>query len=84
MVTLFQIISFIKIAFRSPQSEIRIVQAKFLNPETINFTVENIVKSGRVDYLKDKRLAPVECMVEHIVEGIDTGKPVICEPGNGG
>ena len=34
---------------RSPQSEIRIVQAEFLNPEAINATVENIVTSGRVD-----------------------------------
>lgn len=34
---------------RSPQSEIRIVQAEFLNPDAINATVENIVQSGDVD-----------------------------------
>lgn len=34
---------------RSPQSEIRVVQADFLDPEAINVTVENIVKSGRID-----------------------------------
>jgi decaprenylphospho-beta-D-erythro-pentofuranosid-2-ulose 2-reductase len=34
---------------RSPESEIRIVQADFLNPEAINATVENIVQSGDVD-----------------------------------
>jgi decaprenylphospho-beta-D-erythro-pentofuranosid-2-ulose 2-reductase len=34
---------------RSPQSEIRIVQADFLKPEAINATVENIVQSGDVD-----------------------------------
>ncbi|MDF3054876.1 MAG: short-chain dehydrogenase [Gammaproteobacteria bacterium] len=34
---------------RSPQSEIRIVQAEFLDPEAINATVENIVQSGDVD-----------------------------------
>jgi decaprenylphospho-beta-D-erythro-pentofuranosid-2-ulose 2-reductase len=34
---------------RSPQSEIRIVQAEFLDPETIKATVENIVQSGDVD-----------------------------------
>lgn len=34
---------------RSPQSEIRLVQAEFLNPQAINATVLNIVKSGRVD-----------------------------------
>jgi short-subunit dehydrogenase len=34
---------------RSPQSEIRVVQAEFLNPEAINVTVGDIVKSGRVD-----------------------------------
>jgi len=34
---------------RSPQSEIRVVQAEFLNPEAINATVLDIVKSGRVD-----------------------------------
>ena len=34
---------------RSPQSEIRVVQAEFLNPEAINATVGDIVKSGRVD-----------------------------------
>lgn len=34
---------------RSPQSEIRVVQAEFLNPRAINATVEDIVKSGRVD-----------------------------------
>lgn len=34
---------------RSPQSEIRVVQAEFLDPEAINATVLDIVKSGRVD-----------------------------------
>lgn len=34
---------------RSPESEIRVVQAEFLNPEAISVTVGNIVKSGRVD-----------------------------------
>lgn len=34
---------------RSPQSEIRIVQAEFLNPEAINATVGEIFKSGRID-----------------------------------
>jgi Short-chain dehydrogenases of various substrate specificities len=34
---------------RSPQSEIRVVQAEFLDPEAINATVVDIVKSGRVD-----------------------------------
>jgi decaprenylphospho-beta-D-erythro-pentofuranosid-2-ulose 2-reductase len=34
---------------RSPQSEIRIVQAGFLNPEAINATIENTVQSGDVD-----------------------------------
>ena len=34
---------------RSPQSEIRVVQAEFLNPQAINATVEDIVKSGRID-----------------------------------
>ena len=34
---------------RSPQSEIRVAQAEFLNPEAINATVGDIVKSGRVD-----------------------------------
>ena len=34
---------------RSPQSEIRIVQADFFDPEAINTTVENIVRSGDVD-----------------------------------
>ena len=34
---------------RSPQSEIRVVQAEFLDPEAINATVGDIVKSGRVD-----------------------------------
>ena len=34
---------------RSPQSEIRIVQAEFLDPEAIKATVENIVQSGDVD-----------------------------------
>ncbi len=34
---------------RSPQSEIRVAQAEFLNPEAINATVRDIVKSGRVD-----------------------------------
>ena len=34
---------------RSPQSEIRVVQAEFLDPEAINATVRDIVKSGRVD-----------------------------------
>ena len=34
---------------RSPQSEIRVVQAEFLNPEAINATVGDIVKTGRVD-----------------------------------
>lgn len=34
---------------RSPQSEIRIVQAGLLDPETINAVVGDIVKLGRVD-----------------------------------
>ncbi len=34
---------------RSPQSEIRVVQAEFLDPEAINATVRDIVKSGSVD-----------------------------------
>lgn len=34
---------------RSPESEIRIVQAGFLDPEAINETVEKIVQSGEVD-----------------------------------
>lgn len=34
---------------RSPQSEIRVIQAEFLDPEAINATVEDIVKSGPVD-----------------------------------
>lgn len=34
---------------RSPQSEIRVVQAEFLDSETINATIRDIVKSGRVD-----------------------------------
>jgi short-subunit dehydrogenase len=34
---------------RSPQSEIRIVQADFLDPEAIKATVEDIVQSGDVD-----------------------------------
>lgn len=34
---------------RSPQSEIRVVQAEFLNPEAINATVLDIIKSGRID-----------------------------------
>lgn len=34
---------------RSPQSEIRVVQAEFLNPKAISATVKNIVESGRVD-----------------------------------
>lgn len=34
---------------RSPQSEIRVVQAEFLNPQAINATVLDIVKSGRFD-----------------------------------
>lgn len=34
---------------RSPQSEIRVVQAEFLDPEAINAMVRDIVKSGRVD-----------------------------------
>lgn len=34
---------------RSPESEIRGVQAEFLNPEAISVTVGNIVRSGRVD-----------------------------------
>lgn len=34
---------------RSPQSEIRVVQAEFLNPQAINATVRDIVKSGRID-----------------------------------
>lgn len=34
---------------RSPESEIRIVQAGFIDPEAINATVENIVQSGKVD-----------------------------------
>ena len=34
---------------RSPQSEIRVVQAEFLNPEAIKLTVGDIFKSGRVD-----------------------------------
>lgn len=34
---------------RSPQSEIRVVQADFLDPEAINTTVLDIVKLGRID-----------------------------------
>lgn len=34
---------------RSPQSQIRVVQAEFLDPEAIDATVENIVQSGNVD-----------------------------------
>lgn len=34
---------------RSPQSDIRCVQADFLNPEAIRVTVESITQSGRVD-----------------------------------
>jgi hypothetical protein len=34
---------------RSPQSEIRIVHAEFLDPEAIKATVENIIQSGNVD-----------------------------------
>ena len=34
---------------RSPQSEIRVVQAEFLDPEAIDFTVEKIVQAGNVD-----------------------------------
>lgn len=34
---------------RSPESEIRIVQAGFLDPEAIKATVGNIVQSGKVD-----------------------------------
>lgn len=34
---------------RSPQSEIRIVQADFLDPEAICVTVQEIVKTGHVD-----------------------------------
>lgn len=34
---------------RSPQSEIRVVRAVFLDPEAINATVGDIVKSGNVD-----------------------------------
>ena len=34
---------------RSPQSDIRLVTADFLVPESIHSTVENIVESGRVD-----------------------------------
>lgn len=34
---------------RSPQSEIRVVQGEFLNPEAINVTVNDIFKLGRVD-----------------------------------
>ncbi len=34
---------------RSPESEIRVIQAEFLDPETIDATAGYIVKSGRVD-----------------------------------
>lgn len=34
---------------RSPQSELRVIEAEFLNPEAINATVLDIVKSGRID-----------------------------------
>lgn len=34
---------------RSPQSDIRVVQAEFLDPEAINTTVEDIVRAGHVD-----------------------------------
>ena len=34
---------------RSPQSQIRVVQAEFLDPEAIDATVKNIVQSGNVD-----------------------------------
>lgn len=39
----------VDLKIRSPQSEIRIVQADFLNPEAINATVENVVELSRVD-----------------------------------
>ena len=34
---------------RSPQSEIRVVQAEFLDPEAVNATVQDIIKSGSID-----------------------------------
>lgn len=34
---------------RSPQSEIRVIESEFLNPESINDTVRDIVKLGRID-----------------------------------
>lgn len=34
---------------RSPKSEIRVVQADFLAPEAIGFTVQDIVNRGRID-----------------------------------
>ncbi|OHX16197.1 short-chain dehydrogenase [Chromobacterium amazonense] len=34
---------------RSPESEIRVIQAEFMDPETIDATAGYIVKSGRVD-----------------------------------
>ena len=34
---------------RSPQSEIRVIHAEFLDPEAINATVRDIVKSGSID-----------------------------------
>lgn len=34
---------------RSPQSEIRIIQAEFLNSQAIDITVESIVQAGNVD-----------------------------------
>lgn len=36
---------------RSPESEIRVIQAEFLEPEAIDATAGYIVKSGRVDIL---------------------------------
>lgn len=37
------------LSVRSPESEIRVVQAVFLSPEAIEATVENICQSGNVD-----------------------------------
>ncbi|WP_071873554.1 SDR family NAD(P)-dependent oxidoreductase [Atopomonas hussainii] len=34
---------------RNPQAEIRVIQTEFLNPQAINATVGDIVKSGRID-----------------------------------
>lgn len=39
----------VDLRLRSPQSEIRVIQTDFLDPEVINATVREIIKSGHVD-----------------------------------